>query len=1835
MKTPRTHPAAQSLRTYPVIWNPIPAMRRRGRSGVLVGMIAAVLALASGSAEASIAYGSINNFDTVNDTGHECHGFEIEIEDCHSTAISYTYNYNHYGVPNITEDNSVVGHPKTIIRWESKKNANGTWAAYTAIPAAPIPPTQGHQFTNPAVNFGGEHFGVGYNAAVGAVHYDWLIDGGTGLLVKGGSVQVSTPVFTYYPPVAGVAVAQVQAVIAPPPPPAPPPQQFGKAVWVKEIKTTTHNAKKVKLNELVSNDPDHPEKKNWKNGEPDEVEVEWRVLQKNNGLADGGVNNQVPAAAENLPGGNEVVTRRYEFYKYVGPLDAETGEAMGDAVGADGIHGTGSRTYADSWSFATAEWVIVTVDMSTKTVVGDFTGAQMAAVDVDAAVGLIEHVSEGKQNTAYAARTVVVQGSRPFTATQTGALPPGMTFNAVTGVLSGTPTASGQFNFKVSATDGVNPAVSKNYTLTVAAPGAALAPASLIDTTSSPVGTGTTTGDGSYAPGSNVTVNATANAGYRFVNWTDGGNVVSNTASYTFVIDVNHSLVANFTPDVPQRNIVTSAAPVAGGTTSGGGIKDDGTSVTVVAAPNAGYTFTNWTEGALVASATASYTFTATADRTLVANFSAIPTYTVATSVTPAASGTTTGDGSFLSGTNATVVATANAGYAFTNWTVGGTQVSTLPSYTFAVTANKTLVANFVVAGTQKTIATSASPVAGGTTSGGGNYATGTSATVVAVANPGYAFSKWQEGSSGTASTSPSYTFTVAANRTLVAKFNQVFSITASASPAAGGTTEMDSIIYKTGDNAQARAFPATGWTFANWTENGVVVSTLNPYTSAATRDRVLVANFTSNTGVTITTNSAPAAGGTTIGAGAYVIGDSITVSATPNAGYAFSNWTVGGAVVSTTSDYTFTAATNLALVANFGSAINIAATGSPAAGGTILGAGPYVSGASATLEAVANPDFIFTKWTEGGVTVGTSPTLTFTVTVARTLVANFTSAYTITASAWPVGGGNVLGAASVTAGSSITLLAAPAAGYSFVNWTDALGNEVSVDPSYTFTPTASGDYTANFTNGAAGIHFDFDTAAPALALHTAVPFTQTVAGLTASFTSPNATPPTIETAASTGYVLSKFAGKFIAPSAATDTMIEVHFDLPISGVSFNFATVEDPTVAVGSNVHLVATDTTGAAPVTVGSALAHGIATAGDSFPTGTLTFNSATPFDTIRIELAAFPTGAQKLLIDNLTVSTAGSTGGTMLLANPNWNITLSSFGYSDFLLDNTPGFEGREYLSGEWASAIGYTKDGFTVGPLWFDPQFLYPDWASNSDFQVVQGIHLVAANLDGLPIAESIIANADLEVTLRFEMVDTVTGTPMGTAPASAGGAGTSVNSNRYVLNQSFKVRNISGAAITNVQLFQLLHGLTSQHGSYDSRTYTGKLSQYRYDATLAGTDATSVGAPGSSALGLEDAIAFHSKVEPTAFEIGYYGIESNPADNHSVGKPSDGVHLSIEDNWQTAPFTSRQGRDYFAPPTRWVAGGQRWALGNLAAGQSSSFDILLSLLTGTKVTAGGGSGGSCNGGSSHVGGVDFSFDDATSAGTFFGEAAEADDAEMAERQTQGQFALPTFQTPSGGITQVWNLKYSGTHNGAIHLTFSYDPARLPAGFDANRLVIYHYNGVAWENLNGTVDVANHKISVTTNSLSPFALAVSPVPPVNVAASVSTGVGGTITGAGTYAVGTNVTLIATPSAGYQFVNWTEGGVPVSTSPSYSFVASAAHTVVANFSLIIPRIAMPAVAAGTMKIEWPASLPGWTLEESPDLSPGSWVPSAVPVNVSGANNQAVISLSAGKRFFRLTHP
>lgn len=600
----------------------------------------------------------------------------------------------------------------------------------------------------------------------------------------------------------------------------------------------------------------------------------------------------------------------------------------------------------------------------------------------------------------------------------------------------------------------------------------------------------------------------------------------------------------------------------------------------------------------------------------------------------------------------------------------------------------------------------------------------------------------------------------------------------------------------------------------------------------------------------------------------------------------------------------------------------------------------------------------------------------------------------------------------------------------------------------------------------------------------------------------------------------------------------------------------------------------------------------------------------------------GAAALLL--LPATTGAQT--SLTLANPHWNITLTDAGYSDFLLDNTPGFEGREYLSGEWGAAVGYQRSGGqVVAPQWLEPQFLFPDWPTHSTFQTVTPITQTGLNADNLPIAQAVLANADLEITLRHEMLDTVVGTPMGTMPASAANPGTFIDSSRYVLKQTATVRNISGAAISDVQFFQFLHGLSSERGVYDSRPYSGSLSNFQHDVTLAGVDAWAVGA-GSSSAGVEDFIGFHATVAPSAFEIGYYGLEGNGLDDHSIGKPSDGVHLSVENNWQASPYNTRQGTDNFHPATRWVAGAQRWNLGNLAAGQSVSIDILLSVRSGTRVTPGTGSSGGCNGGATVPGGVDYEFEDVSSEGSCFGEYTQADASEIAVRVDEGEFAPFTFLTP-GDPAQIWKVQFSGAFSGNVNLNFGYDPTILPTGFDETTLSLYEFTDGAWLKLASTVNPVMHTIAVTTTNLSVFALGVEALVTFNVDASVAPVNSGTITGAGNYAGGSSVTLVAAPNAGYAFSNWTQSGSAVSTSPSYTFLAQTDRTLVANF-----------VTVGTAKSITTSSLPSnggttsgdgaFTLDSSATViatpNPGykfsKWLENDVIVSLSPTNTFTV---------------
>ena len=354
----------------------------------------------------------------------------------------------------------------------------------------------------------------------------------------------------------------------------------------------------------------------------------------------------------------------------------------------------------------------------------------------------------------------------------------------------------------------------------------------------SPAEGGIVNGGGSFEAGESCTVTATANANYTFVNWTENGNPVSTNASYTFEVFGDHDLVAHFQPQSFTINV--SAEPSNGGTISGGGTYNYGQTCTLTATPASGYTFLRWTKNGAQVSTNASYSFTVTESANYVAHFELV-NYVVSVSANPSNGGTVTGGGGYHYGENCTVTASANSGFTFINWTENGQQVSSNPSYTFTVTNDCYLVANFT---SQNYVITAmADPENGGTITGAGGYNYGETCTLVATSNNGYTFQNWTK--NGTqVSTNPSYSFTVTESASYVAHFNALtYTISVSASPDEGGFVSGGG-TFTFGQSCTVHATANHSYFFVRWTENGSYVSSQPNYSFTVTGDRNLVAEF-------------------------------------------------------------------------------------------------------------------------------------------------------------------------------------------------------------------------------------------------------------------------------------------------------------------------------------------------------------------------------------------------------------------------------------------------------------------------------------------------------------------------------------------------------------------------------------------------------------------------------------------------------------------------------------------------------------------------------------------------------------------------------------------------------------------------------------------------------------------------------------------------------------------------------------------------------------------------------------------------------------------------------
>ena len=222
--------------------------------------------------------------------------------------------------------------------------------------------------------------------------------------------------------------------------------------------------------------------------------------------------------------------------------------------------------------------------------------------------------------------------------------------------------------------------------------------------------------------------------------------------------------------------------------------------------------------------------------------------------------------------------------------------------------------------------------------------------------------------------------------------------------------------VYNENEEATLTAIANSGYRFVKWSDE----VTDNPRTIVVTQDSTFTAIFKANSFAISTMVNDDAMGSVTEG-GEYTHGTEITLTATPNYGYRFTQWSDGNTdnprTVVVTQDSTFTAIFEPNTFA-ITTAVNDDAMGSVSEGGE------YAYGTEITLTATANKGYRFAQWSDGN----TDNPRIITVTENKTYTAEFeVETFTITTASEAPSMGGV----------KVTLTAEPIEGFEFVEWTD------------------------------------------------------------------------------------------------------------------------------------------------------------------------------------------------------------------------------------------------------------------------------------------------------------------------------------------------------------------------------------------------------------------------------------------------------------------------------------------------------------------------------------------------------------------------------------------------------------------------------------------------------------------------------------------------------------------------------------------------------------------------------------------------------------------------------
>ena len=595
---------------------------------------------------------------------------------------------------------------------------------------------------------------------------------------------------------------------------------------------------------------------------------------------------------------------------------------------------------------------------------------------------------------------------------------------------------------------------------------------------------GTVSSGGLFSHGETIQINATPDIGYFFSGWSGEGVTDPSYPSTSVIMTQERSITANFSRTPYAVNV--SIVPFGAGTIEGNGTYFYGDNVNLEVSPNSssGYSFASW--GGSIVSGENPLSIQISSDLNLTANFS-LNEYLL--SVSAGAGGTTSESDRVTHGTLAPINATPASGYVFSGWTGNGITDPTSSSTTVSMTQDRNVSAVFTPI--QYYISSTAG-IGGSVNDINGTHSYDSNLSISATPSTGYTFSNWTQSGNGIFNTTlPSTILNVDNNQSIHANFTPInYELNISAST--GGSVSS----FPTGTNqpfnslVSITATPNNGFYFTGWTGDNIGDLNSTSTTIRISGDHSIHANFAEipEDKFLLQLHTSPAfAANSLSGSGTYDQNQSVEISAVPNPGYSFVNWSGNTVSDENSTSTTVIVSQDMNLTANFAISQHSLQLSAGIGGSVSEVNSSYDYGSVLPIIATPEAGFNFLKWEgNGSVENQFSASTNVTINQDSNITAKFEKT-TYNISVTIVGKGFVDGIGIYEYGDNCTLSALPSKGYYFDKWsgsgiTESNNSILQINPTQDLNITAEflpNIHTINISAGSGGSVSELNSSQP------------------------------------------------------------------------------------------------------------------------------------------------------------------------------------------------------------------------------------------------------------------------------------------------------------------------------------------------------------------------------------------------------------------------------------------------------------------------------------------------------------------------------------------------------------------------------------------------------------------------------------------------------------------------------------------------------------------------------------------------------------------------------------